>query len=351
MGVERMLRHWREIIARWGAYPVTWSITGEPSNLWYFETRDAIEKSGISIDDLLLSRKKGGTSLRELFDRLGLTPKVDQQLKGWNEVARGIRKLDPFQRLATIENEVPGRPENPYGYLEDKKVVDFWRLQTGESGFYSLATSVDCLLTAIEQDPPKPTLVGEINSEGILDSSGPEMQRFTVWSHLLSGAAGHSYQAVGVWDFTTPEHPGNVLGPWGDSTWRESAALAGGKQAGLARKILIDLPWQLLEPHPEWVEPHQTQDNRLRPYAAGTRDGLRLAYFPVAGLMRGLFDVRLLELGPKTWTGQFINPRTGDREAPFDIVPNTQGIATLDKSRGYPLPSRGDWVLMYSPRG
>jgi hypothetical protein len=350
MGVERMLRHWREIIARWGAYPVTWSITGEPQNLWYFEMGDAAKKAGHGIDDLVVGLAAGTVDRKTFFDRLGLTEKVNKQYKGWNEVARGIRKLDPFQRLSTIEYT---GIDNPYDYLEDRSVVDFWRLQTGETGFSSLARSVDGLLKTMALDPAKPTLVGEINSEGILDTAGPEMQRFTVWSHLLSGAAGHSYQAVGVWDFTTPEHPGNVLGPWGDWVWKEAAAFPGAAHVGIARKILIDLPWQKLEAHPEWVEPHQTQDDRLRPYAAGTSDGLRLAYFPVAGLMRGmgLRYVRLLELGQKTWKGQFINPRTGDPGAEFDIVPNAQGVATLDASRGYPLPTRGDWVLMFSPKG
>ncbi len=38
MGVEKMKRHWRNIVARWGAYPVVWCLAGEATMAYYLST-------------------------------------------------------------------------------------------------------------------------------------------------------------------------------------------------------------------------------------------------------------------------------------------------------------------------
>jgi hypothetical protein len=81
VGVEKMNRHWRYLIARYGAYPVVWVVGGEA----------------------------GGPE--------------------WTAAARHVRNLDPYHRPATAHPYSSGRQS-----LTDDAVLDFDMLQTGHGG-------------------------------------------------------------------------------------------------------------------------------------------------------------------------------------------------------------------------
>jgi hypothetical protein len=92
----------------------------------------------------------------------------------------------------------------------------------------------------------------------------------------------------------------------------------------------------------------------VQPYAAGRPSGPRVIYFPVAGLVHqslGFRDVELRNLGSDTWTGQFINPRTGRKEPSIDITADRRGTARLGGGPAGSLPSKEDWVLILSRKG
>jgi hypothetical protein len=348
LSVDQMLRHWRELVARWGAYPVIWCVAGEPALLYYDEIGQAVGELAMAGEELEAMAPGEFSEVRNLFDKLGLTARVNQQMADWFQIATRIRELDPFGRLVTIQNIGPGA----HFELEDWNVLDFFRPSTGHEGYYSLEPSVNAILRAREEVPPKPVLVGEVDYEQILGSSGPEMQRFLFWSHLLSGAAGHSYGAQGLFCCNTHEFPDGIVGKWGDVLIPEAEDLPGATHLGLGRQLLLELPWEHFEPHPEWVDPHHEEGDRLLPFAAGLPEGPRVVYFPVCGLVRNyalrLRVVRLLELGTSPWTAQFVDPRTGERHEPFTVTPDADGVVVL--SRGIsPLPSRGDWVLLLQP--
>lgn len=118
---------------------------------------------------------------------------------------------------------------------------------------------------------------------------------------------------------------------------------------GLGRKILLELGWSRLIPHPEWTHPHASGRDRIQPYAAGTEDGVRVVYFPVAGLVRnslGFHSIRLNELGTTSWRVRFINPRSGLEEKIITIEAEADGTATLTGGPAGPLPSKEDWLLV-----
>jgi Protein of unknown function (DUF4038) len=297
MGTEKMLRHWRELIARWGAYPVVWCLAGEMPALEHAVMRAAsskLERGSVKPADLLSiltrqisltmrrrGRARGFPDSEGIAALLGLRPAVADQVRESNVVLREVRRMDPFDRVLTVHSQ-PNWP--PYELVEDRALIDLWMLQTGHSGIYSLTPSVNQVEHALAQRPPKPVLVGEVDYEGILGSSGPKMQRFLFWSHMLSGTAGHSYGAQGLWGFNTSEYQGGEGGRWNDLTWQQAAALPGATHVGIGRKILLKLPWQSFESHPEWVKPHQHAKDRIQPYAGGITNGPRVVYFPAAGL-------------------------------------------------------------------
>ncbi|HEV3257336.1 MAG TPA: DUF4038 domain-containing protein [Gemmataceae bacterium] len=217
--VERMKKHWRYLIARYGALPVTWCIAGEVAMPYYLS-------------------KKGPE------DR-------DWQRKGWTEVAAYVRRTDPYHRLITVHPTDSSRTN-----VEDVAVLDFDMLQTGHSDRASIANTIRLVRGSRAAWPTLPTVVGEVCYEGILDTCFDDVQRFMVWSCLLSGTAGHTYGANGIWQVNRRDKPYGASphgGNWGTTPWDDAMKLPGSRQVGLAKALLDRYPWQRFEPHPEWA--------------------------------------------------------------------------------------------------
>lgn len=292
MSVEQMVRHWRELVARWGAYPVVWCLAGEVTALDPQRVLDAVNEleagrpgpaalarlAGravrIAAGSAVRRGPKGFPDSKMIATLLGMRTQVADQVAGWNAVARAVRSLDSHRRPITVHPQ-PLWP--PYELIDDPTLIDFWMLQTGHSGYHTLASSVAQLEHALARRPLKPTIVGEVCYEGILGSSGPEMQRFLFWSHMLSGASGHTYGAQGLRGFNTPGYPAGVGGRWGELSWPEASLLPGAEHLGIGRKILQGLSAHRLTPDPECVHPHATPraaiaSNRMRPQRMTERE-------------------------------------------------------------------------------
>ena len=113
--------------------------------------------------------------------------------------------------------------------------------------------------------------------------------------------------------------------------------LPGSAQVALGKQLLERLEWWRLEPHPEWVEPHWTAGDYLKPYAAGIGGELALAYFPggpggVAWLGEGFRLVGLTS--PRR--AFFFDPTSG-REYPTSVD---------EAGRIASPPIMQDWVLV-----
>ncbi len=246
MGLDKMRRHWRCLIARWGAYPVTWCLAGEGTMPYYLTT-----------------------------DREG---EAAQQKSGWTEMARYVRATDPCHRLITIHPSSSARDT-----VADDSVLDFDMLQTGHGGHDSIAPTLQAISGAVARQPHMPVVNGEVCYEGIVEGSREEIQRFMFWSNLLSGAAGFTYGANGIWQINgreTPYGPSPWGGAWGNRPWEEAYRLPGSAQIGQGKRFLATLPWWRFEAHPEWMTPHAESANWRQPFAAGIPRELRIVYLP-----------------------------------------------------------------------
>jgi hypothetical protein len=310
-GISALQKHWRNLIARYGAYPVIWCAAGEALMGYYLKSKE---------------EKEAEQRLNELR-------------RSWSEIIRTIRALDPYGHPVTIH---PTR----YGHdqVDEPAVLDIDMLQTGHGGYPSLANTVNMLTESLAHDPKMPVLVGEVNYEGILESSREEMQRFLCWSCLLSGAAGHTYGANGLWQVNSKEEP---YGPsphgtaWGHLPWQAAYQLPGSGQLGLAKRLLERYPWQQFEAQPQWVEPHQNEANRMLPYAAGVPGQVRVVFIPAEAIWavwRG--EVKLRELEPEcAYQTFYFDPKTGDE---YDL-----GIVTGKQEYILPKPPIfQDWVVI-----
>ena len=313
MGVEKMKQHWRYLIGRWSAYPVVWCAAGEATMPFYLsQTRD---------ED------------------------AEEQKKGWTELCRYIKKVDPYKRILTIHPTRIGRDQ-----VTDDSVLDFEMLQTGHGGYHTVPDSVNYVKNAYSRKPSMPFIIGEANYEGIIHHTSAEIQRLTFWSAYLSGASGYTYGANGIWQVNckdAPYGPSPHGGTWGNTPWDEAMELAGASQLGTARRIIDERGWRDLEPHPEWIDPAAVQNGTVkdvsRGFAAGIPGAVRVFYFFQPTLPFSPDTIHTVrKLNPqKQYKAAFIDPRSGEEHG--------LGTVQAEKDGSWEIPVQSemkDWLLV-----
>lgn len=295
-GAANIKRHWRYLVARYSAYPVMWILAGEISD----ETK------------------------------WGQGP--------WAEVAKYVREIDPYSHPLTCHTGHGRR-----GASGDVDLIDFDMVGGNHDERLAIAQQSVALLTdAYSKNQPMPVLVGETCYEGHMQQGFGDVQRRIFWQSVLSGAAGHTYGAAGIWHAAVEGDHGN-WGAWDRqpydwTTWKEGMNYPGSTQLGLGRKLLEKYSWQKFEPHPEWAPGC---------YAAGIPGEVRFVYLP----RRNIYqwdgpEVKGLE-PDVNWHVYYFDPATGRK---FD-----QGIikAVSAVSKAEPVtfrknvPSPQDWVLVF----
>ena len=110
---------------------------------------------------------------------------------------------------------------------------------------------------------------------------------------MLSGTAGHTYGAAGVWHMGVEGDPGiTPIYDW--TTWKEGMNFPGSTQLGLGKELLEQYPWAYFQPHPEWVEAGS--------FAAGIPGEVRFIYLP---RRRGVYN----------WSGPLVKHM--ERDVPY----------------------------------
>ena len=303
IGVEKIKRYWRYLIARYGAYPVTWCIAGEARMAWYLSDNSEAESA--------------------------------EQGTGWTEVCRYVRDVDGFENPITIHPTQIGREQ-----VDDPSVMDFEMLQTGHGGYDSIVNSVDCVRQACAVEPPMPTFVSEACYEGILGRSEAAVQRMLFWMTMLSGAMGFTYGANGIWQMSTDDDP---YGPsphgrsWGMETWDDAYKLPGSKHVGVGAKFLSTLPWTEFEVHDEWIANAWDGTDGNKAVAAGIPGRLRVMYAPMAWNFPAVLNIET----DVTYTAKYFDPVEGGTYDLGIVEPDADGTWT-------PTPPQvvHDWVLV-----
>ena len=228
MGIAKMEKHWRYIIARYAAYPVFWIVGGE-----LFDPPAEIGKKlpGIVI-----------------YGKL-----TDLRSPGWTEVTRYVRATDPYHHPVTV-HEIPPPFDVP---LQDESLTDFDLFQPSHMGWPSIAVEVALLDICRSRPLIKPEVVGEIGYEGIGGTNLEDFQRVSFWLAMLNGAAGYTYGANPVFEAYSADKPFQRT-KYTLLTWEEGMDLPGAYQISLGAKLLEKQPWWQFAPHPEWVAPRGT---------------------------------------------------------------------------------------------
>jgi hypothetical protein len=228
MGVAKMEKHWRYIIARYGAYPVFWVVGGE--------VFDPPEELGKKLPGVVLYGKL-----------------TDLRSPGWTEVTRYVRATDPYHHPVTV-HEIPPPFDIP---LKDESLTDFDLFQPSHMGWNSIAVEVALLNICRGRTLVKPEVVGEIGYEGIGGTNLEDFQRVSFWEAMLNGAAGYTYGANPVFEAYTADKPFQRT-KYTLLTWEEGMDLPGAYQISLGARLLQQHSWWQFAPHPEWVAPRGT---------------------------------------------------------------------------------------------
>jgi len=308
MDVNKMKQHWRYIIARWGAYPVIWSLAGEAAMPYYLSS----------------DREKDTQILKD----------------GWSEIGKYIKHTDPYARLLTVHPSHIGRDQ-----VSDHSFMDFDMLQTGHSAYESVKNTIKTLGTEVPREPAMPVVVAEVNYEGIFHSNHADIQRLTFWSAFLSGASGFSYGANGVWQVNQKNNPFGKSphgGNWGETPWDEAYQYDGSTHLGLAAKLLQEYEWWEFSFHPEWVSLSGNSDNITAPFAGGIARKVRIIYsfgplFPWEG---NPFKIQHIE-SDVNYEAFFWNPRNGEKQS--------IGLVEADETGSWETPTQPtfkDWVII-----
>ncbi len=173
---------------------------------------------------------------------------------------------------------------------------------------------------------------------------GAMVQRQMMWGCMLCGCGGFTYGAQGLFQFNRREEPYGYLPHgvcWGIEPWEDVYLLPGSDQVGIARKLLERFEWWRFEPHPDWVEPHASQDDCFNPYAAGLDGVVRVFYFPTP-IFPWTKPVWLTALTPQqSYRGHFFDVVGGKDYPTFEIKADSEGRWKV------PVPPYGhDWVLV-----
>ncbi len=304
LGLEKTKQHWRYLIARYGAYPVVWTLCGEAGMPW----------------NLADDREQAS----------------QEQKKILNDTTPYIKEIDSFHRLLTVHpksGEIEPINMNP---------IDFIMAQSTHEEYKGIRLVVSDLRTARERYPDRPVMLGEALYEGIGGGACRErIQRAMFWVCMLSGAAGHCYGANGVYQFnreepTVPESPGHFS--YGGKAWQEAAGYAGSKHVGVGKQLLERYQWWRFEPHLEWIFPVAKDEDCFQPYAAGIPGEIRLFYFPQ--FVKESYTVRKLEPNIK-YHAYYLDPITGKEFPVGDVESTPEGEWAVPSA-----PIFQDWVLV-----
>lgn len=317
LGIEKLKKHVRNMVARWGAYPLVWCVAGETCMQTY-EHKQSLQQT-----------ERKSSALRAL----------------WTEVAKYIREIDPYNRTMTTH---PMGGSTSLDELDDvAELEDFYTYQGGHG---SDQTSISSVTKAMNQtlyhtEPVKPFINMESNYEAMCDYWGSaDIQRYLYWNTMLDGAAGFSYGAQGIWNCSTEKEPfGNSMYGvnWGNIPWTTSYQLSGSHDVGVGKKILEKLPWWRLEPAKDLIQgPEWSSDGDFYKIVGAYIPGeLYVIYKNMPNLMPAVmqepdaFCPRVVMPKGEKYAVTFVSPRDGHEEE--------LGYAQADES--------GKWIIKREP--
>ncbi len=310
MGKERMIAHWRYLVARYGAYPVVWCLAGEGA-MGYYLSND-------------------------------LPSEIQQLREAWPDVTRAVKYADPWQRPVTLHCR-----RTSWDDTTNPELLDFHMTQAGHLP-NAPKISIELLAVGRDRYPDKVLINAEPPYEGHAGTNWADVQRYSFWSSMLSGASGFTYGAAGVFQANDRERPtGNRPdgGAFDHVFWDDAMLFEGARQIARGHELLVSLGHHEFEVHPEWASiklrgNHEAYPLPLNPHAAGIPGKVRVIYLPLRWYHWDGPLVRGLEAGVR-YKAAYLETDSLKRHEIGVVTGDANGEWT-----GPTLPHMYDWVLL-----
>lgn len=268
-----------------------------------------------------------------------------EKAERWLQIGRATFPKDLLRRPVTLH---PRGGQEPWEAFKDEYWLDFLTYQSGH-GDGARKWQWQAYRGPAQGwrlEPSRPVIDAEPNYEGHVSYQSKHnidaaaVRRAAWYSLLVAPVAGITYGAHGVWPWIRQrgvplDHPNS-----GEADpWKDCLKYPGAQNMTALRNILDRLPWWTLRPDPMLASTNEV-DEGFSNYivAAKTDDGqTALAYLP--NNASAIFDLSSFD---KPVRAAWIDPRTGQRRAPFDLQ-NKEGVKVE-------TPGPGDWLIQFDKR-
>ncbi len=311
----------RYLMARYGAYNIIWSLSGEYQYSYSRQPR----------------------------------PWTTQD---WKALGKTVQSCNVFGHPVSVHPSGRQKPDDPPewpaeahvgssgGEFHNEAWLDHNWLQTGQR-FDLLWRNPMRVAENYTRTPVKPL----IHSEGWYENQRkwgpictPAHIRWQAWAAFLNGAAGHGYGAWGLWQFHDPSDPESNLTKRDDTpSWQEALSYTGAAQLKHLRDFFTSIEWTALQPHRDWVRlDGRTPElqSLTDPHCAAKPGDSYVIYVPMDN--RGK-RAQILGLADQVYAARWFNPRDGSSSPINDGEPiDTDDDGTWTAP---PVPDDEDWVL------
>jgi hypothetical protein len=310
MGKQRMLAHWRYLVARYGAWPVVWCLAGEGAMPYYLSKHPEDDVSALKA--------------------------------AWPEVARFVKGIDPYRRPVTLH---PRR--HSWDDTLDADGLDFHMTQAGHLP-NAPRLAIEALAIGRDRFPGKAIVNAEPPYEGHAGANWEDVQRYSFWSSMLSGAAGFTYGAAGVFQANDKARPTGDRpdgGGYDLATWDEAIHWPGARQVAGGHALLAALGYHRFSVHPEWASIRlrfgaEAYALPPRAFAAGIPGEVRVIYLPLRWYHWDGPLLHALEPGLR-YRAAYVDTATFARTELGEITGDAKG-----EWQAPTLPYMHDWVLV-----
>ena len=293
--LERYKKFAKYTAARYGAYPVAWTLAGELP---------------------------------------GYMGDLQKNAELWNEVAKEAEKWNAYNNLQSAHLAC----SRPFPKIyENESWFDFAMSQAGHGDF---CMDQKMYIEFKEMYKGHPVLESEATYEGATSNEytsriiTPEMMRRLAYLIIQNGGCGYTYGCNGVWELQWEAGVGGI--GWGDMAWWDGLELPGADQLTYFRDFYEDVNWSTLKPLSDDVAVTKCffmeTDTRTKISFTGNKDLTTIVGYMSETSMRE-FEIR--GVTAKAYKMWFMNPGTGERTVLENLIYPGNGVISYNPGNAF----------------
>lgn len=292
---ERYKKFAKYVAARYGAYPVAWTLAGELP---------------------------------------GYMGDLEKNAELWNQVAKEGEKWSAYNNLQSAHLAC----SRPFPKIyENESWFDFAMSQAGHGDF---SMDQKMYMEFKEMYKGHPVLESEATYEGATSNEytsrviPAEMMRRLAYLIMQNGGCGYTYGCNGIWELQIEAGVGGI--GWGDMAWWDGLELPGADQLTIFRDFYESVNWATLKPLSDDVAVTKCffmeTDTRTKISFTGNKDLTTIVGYMSETSMRA-FEIR--GVSGKAYKMWFMDPGTGEKTVCEELVYPVDGVITYDPGNAF----------------